>query len=86
MSKTYISHDKTSGITCGGGLSVCIAWALGRVKQYPKSIIVIIRARPSENGLVVAEIDHSGGRWIFGGRSVPKRELSKLARRAVAHG
>lgn len=85
MAKTYIAHDKTSGITYGGGLSACTAWAFDRVKKTPKSIIAIIRARPSEDGLVVAEIDVNGGRWIFGGRYVSKRELSKLAKR-VANG
>lgn len=85
MAKTYIAHDKASGITYSGGLSACTAWAFDRVKKTHKSIIAIIRARPSEDGLVVAEIDVNGGRWIFGGRYVSKRELSKLAKR-VANG
>lgn len=85
MSRTYIAHDKTSGITYGGSFLVCSHWAFERVKQHPKSIIAIIRARPSEDGLVVAEVDVNGGCRIFGGRYMSKRELSKLARR-VANG
>lgn len=82
---SYISHDKTSGRVSGGGLNACLRWAFARAENYPESVIAIIKARPGEYARVIAEVDKTGFRWVFGGRYVPKREVSKLTRRA-AHG
>lgn len=81
MAKTYIAQDKTSGVSIGGGLNACLQWANNRVSQCPKSVVIIIRARPNEDGKVIAEVDSDGGRWLFDGRYIPKREVSKLIRR-----
>lgn len=82
---SYIAHDKSCGTVHQGGLHACLNWALSRVQNHPKAIIAILRLRPSEDGRVIAEVDNTGGRWIFGGRYLPKREVSRLTRRA-AHG
>lgn len=85
MAKTYLAVCKTSGAVFSGGLSACLQWVQNHLASHPKSIVIVIRVRPSEDGRVIAEFDDTGGRWIFGGRYVPKREISKLVRR-VAHG
>lgn len=85
MSKTYLAACKASGAVYSGGLNACLNWSVNRLLTYPKSIIIIIRVRPSEDGRVIAELDATGGRWVFGGRYVPKREISKLVKRVV-HG
>jgi hypothetical protein len=82
---SYLAHCKTSGLIHSGGLNACLQWAFNRVAKSPESVIAIIKARPAEDARIIADIDKTGGRWVFGGRYVPKREVSKLARRA-AHG
>lgn len=82
---SYLAHDKASGMTQEGGLNACLHWAFASVAKYPESVIAIIKARPAEDGRIIAEVDKIGGRWVFGGRYVPKREVSKLTKRA-AHG
>lgn len=82
---SHIAHDKSTGATNEGGLSACLRWAFSRVAEHPESVINIIKTRPGEDARIIAEVDKTGGRWIFGGRYVPKREVSKLVRRA-AHG
>ena len=82
---SYLAHDKANGITKAGGLIACQQWAFNRIGKYHESIIVIIKARAGEDARVIGEVDKNGGRWIFGGRYVPKREVTKLTRRA-AHG
>lgn len=82
---SYFAQDKTSGLIMSGGLNTCLHWAFNCVAKYPESVIAIIKARPAEDGRIIAEVDKAGGRWVFGGRYVPKREVSKLTRRA-AHG
>lgn len=81
--KAYIAHDKTSGLTKEGGLHACLHWGFSRVKKHPESVIAILKIRPGEDGHIIAEVDKTGGRWIFGGRYISKREVAKLARRAV---
>ena len=85
MARTYLAHDKTSGAVYGGGLDACLCWSRDHLTNHSKSIIIIIRVRPSEDGRVIAELDTTSERWVFGGRYVPKREISKLVKR-VAHG
>jgi len=75
---SYLSHDKTSGLTKEGGLNACLQWAISRVEKHPESVIAIIKARPAEDGRVIAEVDKTGLLWVFGGRYVPKREVKKL--------
>lgn len=82
---SYLAHDKASGLTKEGGRNACLRWAFDQVTKHPESVISIIKTRPGEDARVIAEIDKTGGRWVFGGRYVPKREVSKLTRRA-AHG
>lgn len=82
---SYLSHCKTSGLIHTGGINACLGWAFQRVAEHPGSVISIIKIRPGEDGRIIAEVDKAGGRWVFGGRYIPKREVSKLARRA-AHG
>lgn len=79
---SYLAHDKASGLAHDGGLSACLRWSVARVESNQSSIIAIIKARPGEDARVIAEADKSGLRWVFGGRYVPKREVSKLTRRA----
>ena len=85
MAKTYLAQCKISGVVRGGGLNDCLCWSRNHLANHSKSVIILIRVRPSEDGRVIAELDATGGRWVFGGRYVPKREISKLVRR-VAHG
>ena len=80
MAKTYIAQDKTSGVSIGGGLNACLQWANNRVSQCPKSVVIIIRARPNEDGKVIAEVDSNCGRWLFDGRYIKKRDISKMIR------
>lgn len=82
---SYIAHDKASGAVQDGGLSVCIRWAVARVEQSQNAVIAIIKARPGEDARVIADVDSDGLRWVFNGRYLPKREVTKLTRRA-AHG
>ena len=80
MAKTYIAQDKTSGVSIGGGLNACLLWANSRVAQCPKSVVIIIRVRPSEDGKIIMEVDSNGGRWLFDGRYIKKRDISKMIR------
>lgn len=80
--KTYLAQDKSSGLVFGGGLHACLLWSFERIKVSQDTVIVIIKCRLGEDAKIIAEVDNTGGRWIFRGRSVPKREVSKLARRA----
>lgn len=82
---SYLAHDKASGQVSEGGLNACLRWTFARTENNSESVIAIIKARPGEDARVIAEVDKTGLRWIFGGRFVPKREVSKLTRRA-AHG
>jgi len=82
---SYLAHDKASGLIKEGGLNACLQWAFNRIAKSPASVIAIIKARPAEDGRIIAEVDKAGGRWVFGGRHVPKREVTKLTKRA-AHG
>lgn len=79
---SYLAHDKTSGAVQDGGLSACLRWAVARLEQHQGAVIAIIKARPGEDARVIAEVDSSGVRWIFDGRYIPKREVTKLTRRA----
>ncbi len=81
---SYIAHDTTSGMVSGGGLSTCLCWAFDRCAKKPESVVTIIKSRPGEDARVIAEVDKTGGRWIFGGRYIPRREVSKLTRRAAS--
>lgn len=83
--KTYLAQDKSSGLVFGGGLHACLLWSFERIKVSPDAVIAIIKCRLGEDARIIAEVDNTCGRWIFRGRSVPKREVSKLARRAC-HG
>jgi hypothetical protein len=80
---SYLAHDKANGLIKEDGLNDCLQWAFNRVAKYPESVIAIIKARPAEDGRIIAEVDKAGGRWVFGGRYV--REVTKLTKRA-AHG
>ena len=80
---SYFAHDKANGSIREGGLNACLHWAFNRVAKYPESVIAIIKTRPAEDGRIIAEVDKVGGRWVFGGRYVPKREVSKLTKRAA---
>ncbi|MBO0611788.1 hypothetical protein [Thiothrix fructosivorans] len=81
---SYFAQDKTSGLIMSGGLNACLQWAFNRIAKSPESVIAIIKARPAEDARVIADVDKTGGRWVFGGRYVPKREVSKLTK--AAHG
>ena len=83
MAKTYIAQDKTSGVSIVGGLNACLQWANNRVAQHPKSNVIIIRVRPSEDGKIIAEVDNNGERWLFDGRYIPKRDITKMVKQVV---
>jgi hypothetical protein len=83
MAKTYLAQDKANGITMVGGLSACLSWAAYRVAQHPKSNVIIIRVRPSEDGKIIAEVDNNGGRWLFDGRYIPKRDITKMVKQVA---
>ena len=80
--KSYLAHDKKSGLVSTGGLRQVCDWARNRVNKSPHSIINIIQCRPAEGGRVVAEFDKSGGRIIQSGRIVSNKDAMKLTRQA----
>lgn len=82
---SYFAKDKTSGLIMSGGLNACKQWAFNRIAKSPESVIAIIKARPAEYARVIGEVDKNGGRWIFRGRYVSKREMSELKKKAT-HG
>lgn len=83
MATTYLAQDKANGITMAGGLSACLLWAVCRIAKHPKSIVVVIRVRPAEDGKVIAEVDNNGGRWLFDGRYIPKRDITKMVKQVA---
>ena len=84
--KSYLAHDKKSGLVFAGGLQMVTKWAGERIETAPKAIIAIIQCRPSEGGRVIAEIDIDGGRIIEQGRRLSSSGVSKLSARAVGDG
>lgn len=78
--QTYLAHAKSSGKVWQGGLNACTSQAFRHVEGYPKAVITIIKLRPGEPARVIAEIDENGGRWIFGGRTLSRQQISKLTR------
>ncbi len=82
---SYFAHNKASGQVSEGGLAACIRWAVASVEQSKNAVIAIIKSRPGEDARVIAEVDSNGLCWIFDGRYLAKREVTKLTRRA-AHG
>lgn len=80
--KSYLAHDKKSGLVSTGGLQQVTKWAWERFTKSPKAIIVIIKCRPSEGGCVIAEIDINGGRIIEQGRTLSNRHVIALSARS----
>lgn len=80
--KSYLAHDKKSGLVSTGGLKQVCDWAKNRVNKSPHSIINIIQCRPAEGGQIIAEFDDSGGRIISNGRVVLNKDVMKLTRQA----
>lgn len=84
--KSYLAQDKLSGKVYGGCLTACLQWSFMRLKVRNKSVVAIIKYRVGDQqARVIAEIDDTGGRWIFRGRVISKREIYKLVERA-SHG
>ena len=80
---TYLAHDKKSGIVASGGLHQVAEWSRQRIaNKAPKAVIAIIKCRPESDGRVIAEFTLNGGRIIEQGRTIPKRDVYKLSRRA----
>lgn len=79
---SYISHEKRSGLVSIGGLQQVAQWARDRIVKSPKSIIAIIKCRPSEGGRVVAEMDINGNRIIEQGRRLSNKDVLALSARS----
>jgi len=80
---SYIAHDKKSGLVACGGLQQVVEWSRQRIaSKAPKAVIAIIKCRPDEGGRVIAEITFDGGRIIEQGRTIPRRDVILLSRRA----
>jgi len=80
---SYIAHDKKSGLVACGGLHQVAEWSRQRIaNKAPKSVIAIIKCRPTSDGRVIAEITNSGGRIIEQGRTISWSDVVKLSKRA----